>query len=105
VLDLGLGSPFYSKAQVEEVQKFQNSQGTWRAYLSRPMEDEARMGPGASAGGVSQGGSHRRGGLVLGAPLLPDGTPGNFYSARTSCMEHGKSDCFSDCSGLHHLQS
>jgi hypothetical protein len=33
MLDLGLSRPIYSKAQVEEFLKFQETQGTWRAYL------------------------------------------------------------------------
>ncbi len=34
VLDLGLGRSIYSKAQVEEFLKFQDSQETWRTYLT-----------------------------------------------------------------------
>jgi hypothetical protein len=38
VLDLGLGRSIYSKAQVEEFLKFQDSQGTRRAYLTKTAE-------------------------------------------------------------------
>ncbi len=38
VLDLGLGRSIYSKAQVEEFLKFQDSQGTRRAYLTETAE-------------------------------------------------------------------
>jgi hypothetical protein len=38
VLDLGLGRSIYSKAQVEEFLKFQDSQGTRRAYLTETVE-------------------------------------------------------------------
>jgi hypothetical protein len=37
-LDLGLGRSIYSKAQVEEFLKFQDSQGTRRAYLTETAE-------------------------------------------------------------------
>jgi hypothetical protein len=35
MLDLGLGRSIYSKAQVEEFLKFQDFQGTRRAYLTK----------------------------------------------------------------------
>ncbi len=38
LLDLGLGWSIYSKALVEEFLKFQDSQGTWRAYLTETAE-------------------------------------------------------------------
>ncbi len=38
VLDLGLGRSIYSKAQVEEFLKFQDSQGTRHAYLVETAE-------------------------------------------------------------------
>ncbi len=38
LLDLGLGQFIYSNAQLEEFLKFQESQGTWRAYLMETVE-------------------------------------------------------------------
>ncbi len=38
VLDLGLGRSIYSKAQVEEFLKFQDSQRPWQAYLTETAE-------------------------------------------------------------------
>jgi hypothetical protein len=38
VLDQGLRRSIYSKAQEEEFLKFQDSQGTWRAYLTETEE-------------------------------------------------------------------
>jgi hypothetical protein len=38
LLDLGLGRSIYSKAQVEEFLKFQDSQGNRRAYLTETAE-------------------------------------------------------------------
>jgi hypothetical protein len=38
VLDLGLGRSIHSKVQVEEFLKFQDTQGTWRAYLTLSAE-------------------------------------------------------------------
>ncbi len=38
LLDLGLGQSIYSKAQLEEFLKFQDPQGTQRAYLIETVE-------------------------------------------------------------------
>jgi hypothetical protein len=38
LLDLGLGQSIYSKAQLEEFLKFQDFQGTQRAYLMETVE-------------------------------------------------------------------
>jgi hypothetical protein len=64
MLDLGLGRSIYSKAQVEEFLKFQDSQGT----RSWPMEDVERMGPGDSSLGQCA-----RGALIdaVGWSLMP----------------------------------
>jgi hypothetical protein len=59
MLDLSLGRSIYSKAQVEEFLKFQDSKGTWRAYLMETAElaygGKARMGPGAWGWGSELG--------------------------------------------------
>ncbi len=64
MLDLGLGRSIYSKAQVEEFLKFQDSQGT----RSWPMEDVESMGPGDSSLGQCA-----RGALIdaVGWSLMP----------------------------------
>jgi hypothetical protein len=49
LLDLGLGRSIYSKAQVEEFLKFQDSQGTRRVYLTETAE--------VAYGGCSEDGS------------------------------------------------
>jgi hypothetical protein len=38
LLDIGLGRPIYSKAQVEKFLNVQDSQRTWRAYLAETAE-------------------------------------------------------------------
>ncbi len=93
---LDMGRSTYSKAQMEEFLEVQDSQGTQQAYLTETAELAYRgRGEGGSWGFRlgDQGGPHRCGGLVPGAPLLPDGTLDYFYFAGTPCVEHGESDC------------
>jgi hypothetical protein len=71
MLDLGLGRSIYSKAQVEEFLKFQDAQGTRRAYLTETAE--------LAYGGCSEDGSW---GLGLGErakEALIDTVGGRWY--------------------------
>ena len=49
LLDLGLGRSIYTKEQVEEFLKFQDSQGTRWRLRSWLTEDAVRTDPGDSA--------------------------------------------------------
>jgi hypothetical protein len=59
LLDLGLGWPIYSKAQVEDFLRFQYSKGAQRAERAEsaelPTEDVARMDPRNSGWENEQG--------------------------------------------------
>ncbi len=78
LLDLGLGLSIYSKAQVEEFLKFQDSGGTRQAYLTETAELSYGGGGEDGSWGLGLGKQarehHQRGGLVSGAPLSSDRT-------------------------------
>ncbi len=102
---MGLGRSIYSKAQVEELMKFQDPvslpDGDCRAGQRRTWRRQV-LGP--QTGGASKGGPHRCCGMVPGSPVPSEGTLSDLYSIRTPSIEHGKSDCVSGCASLHHLQ-
>jgi hypothetical protein len=74
VNDIGLGKSIYNKEQLNQFARFQDSQGTRKAYLAETAElaytcphRERRMGLGPKLGG--SGVSHRHCGCKLLSPV------------------------------------
>jgi hypothetical protein len=110
MLDLGLGRSIYSKAQVEEFLKFQDSQVSRRAYLPGDCRaDLWRTWRGWVLGTrprrASKRGPHQCDGVVIGSTVPPVRTYCCFYFAWTPYMEHGEASYFGDCESMYHLQS
>jgi hypothetical protein len=108
LLDLGLGKSIYSKKQVKEYLKFQDSQGTRQAFLTETVELACGGSGEDSSWGLEMDDQTRA--ILMDAvgwsllPLLPSSwTLCSDYSFRTPCLEPSESFCDSDCRCLHHL--